>query len=73
MKKVEKLGFKLLIVLCFNVFIIEPNFLAQYVAPRLHTFVIYMFFKFLSLEWVLPTCLTSGFSVFRLDHQQSGI
>ena len=53
MKKTKKLSFQIVVLLNFEVFIIEKNFLAQYIILRLDYFIIDLFLKFLDILRIL--------------------
>ena len=49
LKQFEKICFQLLVLFSFNIFDIQPNFIAKDIASRLDTFIIRPFLKFLSI------------------------
>lgn len=65
-KKVQKLGFELLVLFCLNMLTIEPNLFIWYVAPRFYSFIIRLFLEICKKEIIytrlshvlLQICLT---------------
>ena len=49
----KKLPFKLFVPLCFDVFTIQPDFLAQSIATAFNSFIINFFLQLLCMEQVL--------------------
>ncbi len=50
LEETKKLVLKLLVLLCFDVFTIQPDFLTQNVAIAFYSFIIYFFVQFLYME-----------------------
>ena len=46
----KKFAFELFVSLCFDIFAIQPDFLAQSIATVLYSFVMSFFLQFLYLE-----------------------
>ena len=49
LKKIEKFGFKLLILFDFDIFVVQPNFVTKNIAFRLCAFITSLFLKFLDM------------------------
>ena len=49
----KKLYLQLPVMLCLDVFAVQPNFFARSVAPRLNSFIMSLFLKFLGIMEVL--------------------
>ena len=64
LKKIEKFGLEFLILLCLDVFAIQPNLLSLSIALRLHAFIMCFFLEFKGVEQVLLTNIHSFFQFF---------
>lgn len=66
LEQTQKLGFKLLILLCFDLFVIEPNLLPWCIAARLYALIVSLLLLFLGVKLVL---LANWYQVSQLFYQ----